>query len=231
LIFFDGREGSEEYIGRLPTIKPFGNWLLGLYELYLRNPHAERFAMFQDDLVTYKNLRQYLKKCEYPSSGKIVRSNILVPPGKGYWNLFTFTSTVDKAKNEKSNEELRPSEDYQGFYESNQRGRGAVALVFDKQAVMTLLSSHLLVEHPQDVHRGFKRIDGIVLDCLSAAGYKEYVHWPSLVQHTGELSTIGNTPQPQATSFRGEDFDALDLLKKLEDEPMTYGTRTDTLPQ
>lgn len=34
-----------------------------------------------------------------------------------------------------------------------------------------------------------------------------------MVQHTGKHSTMDNAPHPLATSFPGEDFDALELLK------------------
>jgi hypothetical protein len=186
-------------------IGPFGNWLLGLWELYIRNPNAERYAMFQDDLLAVRNLRAYLER------------TTAWPGTKAYWNLLTFTATVDVAKSSDSNEALRPTmtepgEEYVGWYPSNQLGRGAVALVFDREGLTTLLSSRKLVEHPRDATHGHRRIDGIVIDCLKDAGYREFVHWPSLVQHVGELSTIGNPPQAKAVSFPGEEFDALGLL-------------------
>jgi hypothetical protein len=205
-----------DFTNRSPRINPFGNWLLGIWELYIRNPNAERYAMFQDDIVCYKNLRQYLEQCnllQYQPMTESTRTDTIQEPNKRYWNLFTFTATVDVAKHQPSNEELAPK-DRTGWYESNQLGRGAVALVFDRQGLQTLLSSPLLVQHPMEVYLGTRRIDGIVRDCLSAAGYVEYVHWPSLVQHVGDLSTIGNPTQKPAISFRGEEYDALNLLKR-----------------
>jgi hypothetical protein len=44
-------------------------------------------------------------------------------------------------------------------------------------------------------------------------GYTELVHYPSLVQHTGEKSTMLNLPHPKSTSFLGEQFDAKEFLK------------------
>ena len=44
------------------------------------------------------------------------------------------------------------------------------------------------------------------------AGWAEYVHAPSLVQHIGERTSMGNKPQPSADSFPGEEFDATELL-------------------
>jgi hypothetical protein len=55
---------------------------------------------------------------------------------------------------------------------------------------------------------------------MAEAGFTEYVHAPSLVQHTGEVSSMGNpwddTPgakrYPFAQTFPGKDFDPLTLL-------------------
>jgi hypothetical protein len=39
------------------------------------------------------------------------------------------------------------------------------------------------------------------------------VHHPSLVQHTGDVSAMGNRPHQKASSFPGEEYDALTLLE------------------
>lgn len=183
---------------RQPTIRTFGNWLLGIIELYIREPDADRYVMFQDDLITYKNLRQYLEKCEYPE--------------KGYWNLYTFPS----------NQKLAP--DSTGWYESNQLGRGAVALIFSREALLQLVSSRKMLDRPQNPQRGHKAVDGgIVNSYRNIEGWKEYVHNPSLVQHTGLHSTMRNKRHQLAESFKGENFDALDLLPKEETEEKGLG--------
>lgn len=207
-IFTDGGDNLSITTHRRPKIGPFGNWLLGMWELYIRNPNAERYAMFQDDIVCYRNLREYLERSTSWGSPHYVR--------EGYWNLFTFTASVDIAKHQPSNEELVPHgthNQFQGWYKSNQLGRGAVALVFDRDGLRSLLTHPYLFDHVQDHGRGTRRIDGAVCDVMKDRGYTEYVHWPSLVQHTGDVSTIGNPTQKPASSFRGKDFDALDLLK------------------
>lgn len=182
---------------RYDALKTAGNWVLALYELYYRNPESERFALFQDDLVTYRNLRKYLERC--------------VLPDAGYWNLYTFPS----------NQSYCPPGCW-GWYESRpvtphapqwQSGRGAVALVFSRAAVITLLSQRSLVERVQDGQIKDRKIDGGIVNAMNLAGYREYVHNPSLVQHTGEQSTMGNLPHPQAQSFLGEDYDALSLAR------------------
>lgn len=184
---------------RFPFIRVFGNWVLGLAELYIRDPGADRYAMFQDDFVTYPNMRQYLERCAYPD-GEEGRD-------KGYWNLYTFPS----------NQNLAPVDgkgmQREGWYPSNQFGRGAVALVFNRPAVITLLTHLHMVERPQDCTRGWRAVDGGIVTAMGKAGWKEYVHNPSLVQHTGLVSSMGNKPHKLAVSFRGEDYDALRLLE------------------
>lgn len=208
-VFVDGSQSpltsidaSTEQTLRWPKIKTFGNWSLGLLELVIRHPEADRYAMFQDDFVTYKNLRQYLEQVPYPE--------------KGWLNLYTFPS----------NQEIAPK-DKTGFYESreittcspyedgrrSQTHRGAVALVFSKEAVITLFTSRHFAMKPLNVANPWKKIDGCIGTALNQAGWREFVHNPSLVQHTGRHSTMDNAPHPLATSFPGEDFDALELLK------------------
>lgn len=190
-LFVDGerdpRSWEDEFnlgvTARWPTIRTYGNWVLSLAELYIREPAAERYAVFQDDFVTYRNLRQYLESCKYPENG--------------YWNLYTFPS----------NQALCPR-GHRGWYESNQMGRGAVALVFDRSVVLSLLTHQHMVERPMDAHRGHKAVDGGVVEAFRKMGGKEYVHNPSLVQHTGLVSSMGNKPHKLAESFCGEEFDA-----------------------
>lgn len=203
-----------EVTHRWPLIRTFGNWALGLAELYVREPGADRFAMFQDDLVAVRNLRAYLERCPYPE--------------RGYLNLYTFPS----------NQAIAPAGG--GWYEGAllasgsgdlrfQTGRGAVALVFSREAVVTLLCSQHMIERPQDAQNGWKRLDGGVVTAMNKAGWREYVHSPSLVQHTGLVSSMRNRPHKQAESFPGEQFDALSLLscRKEHDEEKGNGRRKD----
>jgi hypothetical protein len=183
------REFQLEVTARFPRIRTYGNWVLSLAELYIREPNADRYAVFQDDFVTYRNLREYLTLTQYPE--------------RGYWNLYTFPS----------NQKLCPDDGrHVGWYESNQLGRGAVALVFNREAVTTLLRHQHMVDRPQDSSRGWRAVDGGIVDSMRKAGWKELVHNPSLVQHTGYVSAMGNRPHKLANSFRGEDFDARELL-------------------
>lgn len=169
---------------RTTPLRTYGNWTLALAELYLREPLADRYAVFQDDFVTYRNLREYLEHCKYPD--------------KGYWNLYSFPR----------NEALAPA-DKTGWFKTDQKGKGAVALVFDRKAVLALLSNQHMVERPLNVHKGHKSVDGGLVTAAQLAGWTEYAHMPSLVQHTGVHSSMGNRPHQLSGSFRGEETDAL----------------------
>lgn len=161
----------------------FGNFALTAWELYTRQPDADRFIIFQDDIVCYRNLREYLG------------SNTYQP--KTYYNLYTWPCNVKS--------EL-------GWSTSNQRGHGALATMFDNDTLRDLLSTKSFIDHRQN-HYGHKGIDKAVMVALKSKGYSEIVHNPSLVQHTGVVSTIQNGSKLTSPVFRGEDFDAMTLLQ------------------
>lgn len=49
------------YVHRFKQTGIFGNWMLGLYELFIRNIDADAFFMIQDDIVLAPGTRQYLE--------------------------------------------------------------------------------------------------------------------------------------------------------------------------
>lgn len=189
---------TAEMTTRSPRVKTAANWLLAAWELYLREPTAHRFAVFQDDIVASRNLRRYLDKSVYPEAVK------------GYWNLCTYPV----------NDTICP-EGYKGWYLSNQYHKGAQALVFSREAIQYLLSNlGYAVQRSQEERYRHQCIDGTVGRILKEGGWMEYVHNPSLVCHTGAGDRSSMTPfapshkaQPVTESFRGEDFDLLTLLR------------------
>lgn len=191
-IFLDGGTEDDYKEFGLPmtihscNIRTAGHWILSLIELYTKSPNAHLFAMFQDDFVTYKNLRQYLETFQYPT--------------KGYLNLYTFPE----------NQDLCP-EGKVGWFKSNQFGKGAVALVFDRETITALLGQPYMWLRFQDEMKGHRNVDGGVISAMRNVGFTEYVHNPSLVQHIGKISSMGNSEHAQAPSFRGVDFDAMSL--------------------
>lgn len=193
-----------------PKINVFANWSLALGELYLRSPEAERFAIFQDDILVCSNLRSYLDECKYPDGP----FNSETPPG--YWNLYSTPRVNELGRKVVAGK--------QGWFLSQQNGRGALALVFSRQAVITLLSSPFFIQRPLDKIRGWRYVDGGILESFKQAGWKEYVHYPCLVGHTGRIAVMdkGRTsdgkkeeypayvwPSYYDAGFVGEDYDPL----------------------
>jgi hypothetical protein len=174
-----------------PPVRVVGNWIMGMWELYVREPTAERYAMFQDDIVVVKNLREFLDKSPYPK--------------KGYLNLITHEANVQHTRGEP------------GWHKSNMRGLGACALVFDREALQLCLGSKHMANKPASAApmRAWKYLDGGIVEAMKMQKWMEWIHNPSLVQHIGQDSTIGNNGSVFAKplrTFPGEGFDALEML-------------------
>ena len=173
-----------------PKIGAYGNWIVSLLELYMRNPKADMYVMFQDDILAAKNLREYLESCTYPI--------------KGYWNLINYPTNVKKA----------PSKEYVGWYPSDQMGRGGQGLAFTQEALRVLFSHKLIFVHPHE-YNGPRSLDGAVSRIFKDRGWKEYVHSPGLMGHTGQgCSIIGKRLQPNIEFV--ENRDAASLFNKTQ---------------
>lgn len=184
-----------------PLVRLFGNWWLALWELYLRNPLADFFALFNDDILLYKNLRAYLE-ADQPGSNPLDPQRT-----KGYCNLFTVPAS--------GKDLLNRNETLLGWHESNQMAQGGAGLVFHRYVLLNLFSSRTMIEKPLLTnHKAWKNVDGSVCDALNAIGYKEHIHYPSLIQLQPIESSIGNEPMPLSDCFWGENYDALKLLER-----------------
>ena len=95
--------------------------------------------------------------------------------------------------------------------QGHQHGRGAVALVFNQEAAVKLLSSQYMQIRIMDAVKGHKSIDGAVVTAMNMEGWTEYVHNPSLTQHTGEVSSMGNRKHPISKCYV-DGFDPLTIL-------------------
>jgi hypothetical protein len=182
---------------RVPGVGAYGNWLLALAELCVRCPEVDRYALFQDDLIMCRNVRQYLETVPYPE--------------KGYLNLMTFMDNEQLTRRATGWHET-PWRNPGSRKPPYQLGRSALALVFSNRAAAVLLGQSHMLERLKGQYRTF-RIDGGVVEAMNGAGWKEFAHNPSLVSHTGRESTLHKKRwRLNAMSFRGEDFDALELL-------------------
>lgn len=191
-LFVDGHLGSfKEFnlpiVKRYSRIHAFGNWILALLELWIRNPRADRFAIFQDDFITYPNLKEYLDTCELKSDQ--------------YWNLLTFPQ----------NEALWDRKTL-GWYPSNQFGRGAVALVFNYDCLYKILTSPYIMAKPRNKDNPHRSIDGCLVTSMTKSGVTEMVHYPTLIYHIGDGTSIGNRQHAKPASFQGQSFDAKRLI-------------------
>lgn len=192
-----------------PNCKTFGNWILALGELLVRSPGCHYYALFQDDLLSVTNVGEYIS-----------RQHLLGTLPKGaYLNLYTWGSNYDICPVKDGNKD-------QGWFEARtynsdkaqtfhgklqQNGRGAVGLVFPQAAVIDLLTHRDIVERPM-VPRGWRGIDGGICQTLNKCGWREWVHNPSLLQHTGKRSTMYDKEHVPSPCFPGQDFDCLSLL-------------------
>jgi len=185
-LFVDGLvkavDGAASITQREQPVGAFGNWILAAWELYVKEPQARLYAICQDDILMCRGVKEYVERCDFPKMG--------------YLNLFTFASN-----------EIIISTKEKGWCKSDQLGRGAVALVFSHPTLITLLQQSHMVNKPQ-LPKGNMSIDGAIQHALvRQAGIVEYIHNPSLVQHTGCVSVIGNHRHPEAKTFPGESFD------------------------
>ena len=115
---------------RNPSVGAIGSWFLTLWQLWLTDPEADYYVLFQDDVVLCRNVREYLENSI--GSPTLVGEGL---PDNGYYNLYT-----DVANHNLLGTGGKPSKEYQGWYASDQTGRGAVALVFPRMAIPAILS-------------------------------------------------------------------------------------------
>lgn len=205
-LFIDGEDDPKKWerefclsvTARYPNVRAYGNWVLALIELYIREPRADRYVIFQDDILASKNLRQYLERSPYPTNG--------------YGALYTFPEIQAKAPKNTHGGTI----DGWYTYDHHRKGLGGLGLYFSHDALIALFTNSASLAHladrPHDAKRGHTGLDGAVHAAMKKAGYREHVHSPSLLQHQNTQSSIGRHVYPRAESFRGETFDLLTLL-------------------
>ncbi len=122
VLFVDGsipEHGDLEVVCH-PRVGQLRNWMQALFYLFTTRD-ADRYAIFEDDVLACRQLREYLERC---------------PPSKVYWNLITLDENRVHTK------------DVPGWHESNQLGRSACGLVFDRATVDCLLRMERFVRGP-----------------------------------------------------------------------------------
>lgn len=189
-----GYAGYNMQINHHKNVRTFSHWYESALDLYLTNPWSEYYMFLQDDLTCPKTLLKYLRSCRYPQNG--------------YFNLYTFRENESVIQDKQTGwvEAYRTRQGYQ-------LGLGAVGLVFPHNALITLLTQRHMLTRKRDAVRGHHSLDGAIVEAMNQAGYTEYVHNPSLLQHIGHESSMDNARHADAKSYPGNDFDLLTLLK------------------
>lgn len=164
-----------------PRVGQLRNWLNGLFWLYTTKPRADRFAIFEDDILVCRQVREYLERCQLPE--------------RTWWNLLTHDDNLTLA------------DKVPGWHVSSQLARGAAALVFDRRGVECVLRSQEAADY---LSRGGVTSETAVALALRSLNYRELVHYPSLIQHVGQDSTLGHS-YGGVSSFLGEEFDLLSI--------------------
>jgi hypothetical protein len=180
-------------VKQYPRMGTVFHWHRTLLDMYSADPWSEYYAVFQDDIRCVKGLKDYILFSQIPQNS--------------YINLLTFM------ENEEIIHDRQPGwmEAYRGK-SGYQRGRGAIALVFRHHVVEMLLSSRRFITRRHDAQLGNVALDGAVLGALAECSVSEFIHNPSLTQHVGIESSMGNpwnsnesdTRYAHAKSFPGE---------------------------
>lgn len=171
----------------------FPNWLLGLAELVLREPHADAYLMCQDDVVFCRGVCKYLEQTLWPAE------NV------GIVSLFC-PSHYARGKPPGFHAEDRGWDTW-----------GAQAYLFPSTAVARLLTDPLFLQHRRSGPAGGSRnIDSLVGHWCRTSQFSYFVHAPSLVQHIGVTSTLyptgGVWGNRAAADFLGEEHDLCEVL-------------------
>ncbi len=185
-------------------LRTAGHWYCLLTELYFKNPDADRYVIFQDDLVCVRHLRDYL-------SGPL--------PDLCYFNLYTALRINEQVITHKLHGWHESGSLNNGVHhhgKPEQGGKGALALMFTNEGAVTLLTSRHMLDRARagvENRPSHLFVDGGIVSSMNKAGWRECIHNPSLVQHIGDkCSTLGKTNHPpRALSFPGEQFDARGL--------------------
>jgi hypothetical protein len=203
---------------RYPRIGAWANFILGLYELYAREPACDRYAMFQDDVLAVRDLKAYLDQCRYPD-GRDGRE-------PGFWSLYTASVSEWKAADAGSRCGWIQGAELAGQPLPSMRlqwCKGALGFVFNREAAGLLLTSPVVAQKPISTDRPSRNVDGCVVTAMNMArserwpfGWREYVHGPSLLQHVGRESTVkpGKVWERGSATWPGEEWSALEMLTR-----------------
>lgn len=150
-----------KYCYRSEKIGIFGNWMLGLYELFIRNIDADAFIMIQDDIILPPGLKKYLENSLWFTDNDHIVS------------LFTPASVS------------RDQPD--GWHKTSEYNGGPAVIVMSHGAVRKILSSTIPLQFygaQKTSNSSFDDLGIFLIDNLEV-----YYPIPSISDHIGHIST------------------------------------------
>jgi hypothetical protein len=168
------------------------NWICALHDMYVNDVHAEGYAIFEDDILICKNLRNYLEHL-MPRFERLGALSLYTPERQARMH-FGQACVHDNA--------------YRG-----DAVWGTQAVVFSNYSLAFFLSSRTTINHRRiGIGKGNnKNRDSAIGVWAKAENQPFYYHTPSLVQHVGEESSVEHEFHC-ASDFVGDSYDAMQLL-------------------
>lgn len=158
-----------------------GNWLVALTDLYIQQPNAQRYAIFQDDIDVRAHARAVVDALE-------------MPPRAGVLSLYVPAKYTARTSGVHRHDKLI----------------GALALILPAGPVRELLASGMLASYRATGPNDGRYLDVKLGEWMQEQDYAIYYYHPSLVQHTGEHSTLyPNVGATISNNRRSAEYDNL----------------------
>lgn len=151
-------------VQRVSKLGIFGNWMLGLYELFIRNIDADAYLMIQDDIIVSPGTKKYLEESLWFNEDPHITC------------LFC-PNAIDNDENF-------------GWRTSNSFSGGPTAIVMSHETVQTIITDILPLRFYAIQKSKKSSFDDLgIFHLMSRKGYKVYYPKPSLCDHIGHIST------------------------------------------
>lgn len=169
------RDQGIPIVERVGSLGAWPNWYLALAELLMRQPNADFYFLLEDDALLYQgqpNLKSY------------VEQSLVSNPQLAFASLYCADAIMAN----------------QIGWVSGNLGKyfiGALALVIPKESALKLMTNENVARHRETggEDHGTKLTDAVLGRWAFENQLRVLVHNPSLVDHIGNTSTLGNDNQ------------------------------------
>lgn len=171
----------------------WSNWLCALFSLLITRPKTDYFLMMEDDVSLCNNLAYYLEGL-IPQIGRFAALSIYTPERYRRYGRYIHNEC------------------------HGVQTWGSQALIFGRHEAVRFLSSPEVLLHRTygESYRGRDisnaRKDAIIGMWSEREQLPLYFHSPSLAQHTGRISSMGN--EGHQSVYVGTNFDAMQLVEE-----------------